>query len=82
MTLVYDAMKGFYKTNELDEYMTFVERRAKGELWTGAKYVREFIKKSDKCKNDSVISDELNYELINHLEMIQNGEIKPKEMFG
>lgn len=62
--------------------MTFVERRAKGELWTGAKYVREFIKKSDKYKNDSVISDELNYELINHLEMIQNGEIKPKEMFG
>ena len=82
MTLVYDAMKEFYKTNELDEYMTFVERRAKGELWTGAKYVREFIKKSDKYKNDSVISDERNYELINHVEMIQNGEIKPKEMFG
>ena len=37
---------------------------------------------SEQYKNDSVISDELNYELINHLEMIQNGEIKPKEMFG
>ena len=82
MKLVFDVMKEFYKTNELDEYMQFVARRAKGELWTGAKYVREFIKKSEKYKHDSIISDELNYELIEHLEKIQNGEIKPKEMFG
>ena len=39
MTLVYDAMKEFYKTNELDVYMTFVESSEKGELFAGEKYV-------------------------------------------
>lgn len=82
MALVYDVMKEYYKTNELDEYLRFISRRAKGELWTGAKYVRDYIMKNEKYKHDSIISEELNYDLICHIQKIQKGEIKPKEMFG
>ena len=38
--------------------------------------------KSDKYKHDSIISEELNYDLVCHIQKIQKGEIKPKEMFG
>ena len=71
-----------FKTNNMNNYIDFIEKRAKGEIWTDAKYIRNFVLNHEKYKKDSIVSDEINYDLIKHILLIQNGEIKPKEIFG
>ena len=64
------------------KFANYMEKRAKGEIWTDAKYIRRFINDHPKYNKDSIITEEINYDLINHLLDIQNGIIKPKELFG
>ena len=75
-------MNFMFKTNNMNNYIDFIEKRAKGEIWTDAKYIRNFVMNHEKYKKDSIVSDEINYDLIKHILLIQNGEIKPKEIFG
>lgn len=82
MPYLIDAMKNLYKTDKLNEYLDFISKRASGKYWTGAKYIRNFILNHPLYKHDSIINDKINYDLICHLLKIQNGEIKPEEMFG
>ena len=67
---------------DLLKYVEHMEKKAKGEIWTDAKYIRKFINEHPKYNKDSIITEEINYDLVNHLLEIQNGEIKPKELFG
>ena len=64
------------------KFANHMEKKAKGEIWTDAKYIRKFINEHPKYNKDSIITEEINYDLINHLLDIQNGIIKPKELFG
>ena len=75
-------MNFMFKTNNMNNYIDFIEKRAKGEIWTDAKYIRNFVLNHEKYNKDSIVSDEINYDLIKHILLIQNGEIKPKEIFG
>ena len=70
------------KKKELFKFADYMEKKANGEIWTDAKYIRKFINEHPKYNKDSIITEEINYDLINHLLLIQNGEIKPKELFG
>ena len=65
-----------------EKYLGFLSKRASGELWTDAKYIRNFVKNHPKYKRDSIITEEINYDLIKHILKIQNNEIKPEELFG
>ena len=69
------------KKEELFKFIEFLEKRTKGEIWTDAKYIRHFIDNHPKYNKDSIISEEINFDLITHLLDIQNGLIKPKELF-
>ena len=64
------------------KFANHMEKKAKGEIWTDAKYIRKFISEHPKYNKDSIITEEINYDLINHLLEIQNGNLKPKELFG
>ena len=68
--------------NEMLKFVNYIERKAKGEIWTDSKYIRKFVREHPKYNKDSIITEEINYDLINHLLDIQNGIIKPKELFG
>ena len=68
--------------NEMLKFVNYIERKAKGEIWTDAKYIRKFVREHPKYNKDSIITEEINYDLIIHLLDIQNGIIKPKELFG
>ena len=72
----------FFNSNILDEYLNFISRKAKGELWTDAKYVRNFVLNHPKYNKDSILTEEINYDLIKHILKIQRGDIKPKELFN
>ncbi|KAI4597455.1 Zn finger-containing GTPase- Activating Protein for ARF [Pestalotiopsis sp. 9143b] len=49
---------------ELDTYLNLIRRRASGELWTAAKWIRDFVDKHPAYKHDSVVDDEVNKSLI------------------
>lgn len=49
---------------------------------TGARYLRNFIINHPKYKNNSIISSEISFDLINEILKIQNHEFTPKELFG
>ena len=70
------------KKEELLKFVEFLEKRTKGEVWTDAKYIRNFVDNHPKYNKDSIISEEINFDLISHLLDIQNGLIKPKELFS
>ncbi|KAL9111796.1 MAG: hypothetical protein Q9227_003855 [Pyrenula ochraceoflavens] len=74
---------------ELANYLSLIRRRAEGTLWTGAKWIREFVRTHSQYQGDSVVSDEVQYDLIKTVEEIcgREGSLGQKhgvgwEMFG
>lgn len=49
---------------ELDTYLDLIRRRASGELWTAAKWIRHFVGGHAAYKADSVVSEEINKDLV------------------
>lgn len=70
---------------ELARYLDLIRKRASGELWTGAKWIRHFVRAHSAYRQDSVISEEICYDLIHAVEEITahecNGRDMGKEMF-
>ena len=66
----------------LKNVLKYIELRSKGEIWTDAKYIRNFVLNHKAYKKDSIVTDEINYDLVCHLLEIQNEKIKPKELYG
>jgi len=56
----------------LQQYLCLISRRAKGELMTTSKWLREFVTSHPAYKNDSVISEEINYDLLRRVSKLQN----------
>ncbi|KAJ5884813.1 hypothetical protein N7495_009323 [Penicillium taxi] len=54
----------------LASYLDLIRKRADGTLWTGARWIREFVAKHPAYKQDSVVSDEINYDLVKAVEEI------------
>lgn len=63
-------------------YLDFVSRRASGELFTNARYIRNFIHQHPEYRQDSVVNDEICFDLMKRLEGITNGEIATPELLG
>ena len=59
---------------ELAAYLDLIRKRASGELWTGARWIREFVRGHPKYGKDSVVSDEIQYDLIVTVENITLNE--------
>ncbi|KAI0377254.1 GCS-domain-containing protein [Hypomontagnella monticulosa] len=49
---------------DLSTYLDLICMRASGELWTAAKWIRQFVAKHPKYNHDSVVSEEINKDLI------------------
>lgn len=69
----------------LARYLDLIRKRASGHLWTGAKWIREFVRSHREYKRDSVVSEGLCYDLVKAVEEITRLEGKGgtigKEMF-
>ncbi|KAG8766543.1 hypothetical protein FRC12_006802 [Ceratobasidium sp. 428] len=59
---------------KLQRYLNLIKRRADGSLLTPATWIRNFIRSHPKYQFDSVVSQEINYDLINALDHIERGE--------
>lgn len=48
----------------LASYLDLIRKRADGTLWTGAKWIREFVASHPEYKHDSAVSEEICYDLV------------------
>ncbi|RMZ86966.1 hypothetical protein DV736_g5805, partial [Chaetothyriales sp. CBS 134916] len=53
---------------ELARYLSLISRRASGQAWTGAKWIRHFVRRHRAYQGDSVVSNEIQYDLIKAVE--------------
>ncbi|CAG8855704.1 3143_t:CDS:2, partial [Gigaspora margarita] len=65
---------------QLAKYLEFVSRRAKGKIKTTATWIRNFVRSHPKYNNDSVVSQEINYDLVKMVEKIQKGQVAVPEL--
>ncbi|XP_073080430.1 glutamate--cysteine ligase catalytic subunit isoform X2 [Manis javanica] len=63
-------------------YLKLIKKRASGELMTVARWMREFIANHPDYKQDSVITDEINYSLILKCNQIANELCECPELLG
>lgn len=61
---------------ELARYLDLIRKRASGQLWSGAKWIRHFVREHPGYKNDSVVSEDICYDLIKAVEHITKSEGK------
>lgn len=66
----------------ITQYLKLIRGRASGELMTTAKYIRNFIRSHPKYKFDSVVTDEINYDLMEKCARITKGEDTCPELFA
>ena len=70
---------------DLARYLDLIRKRADGTYWTAAKWIRHFVQTHPKYQKDSVVGDEITYDLIKAAEQITREEGRDglgKEMLG
>ncbi|KAF8513160.1 glutamate-cysteine ligase-domain-containing protein [Hysterangium stoloniferum] len=66
--------------DKLRKYLNLVKHRADGSLVTTATWMRNFIRSHPNYKFDSVISDEINYDLMKAIDDIERGVRQAPEL--
>jgi glutamate--cysteine ligase catalytic subunit len=66
----------------LECYLDFIRKRASGEYITTASWMRKFIRSHPDYKFDSILSETINYDLLNTIQKISKAEYFPEEMYG
>eukprot|EP00543_Licmophora_paradoxa_P006555 CAMPEP_0202455790 /NCGR_PEP_ID=MMETSP1360-20130828/13230_1 /ASSEMBLY_ACC=CAM_ASM_000848 /TAXON_ID=515479 /ORGANISM="Licmophora paradoxa, Strain CCMP2313" /LENGTH=914 /DNA_ID=CAMNT_0049075451 /DNA_START=114 /DNA_END=2858 /DNA_ORIENTATION=+ len=66
----------------VDLYLDFIEKRATGELVTPATWMRNFVRTHPDYKGDSVVSDEIAYDLLQTCTDIGLGKLHVPELLG
>lgn len=66
----------------IQQYLTLIQKRASGELMTTAGWIRKFITSHADYKQDSVVSERINYDLLLQMCKIQQGAEGCPELFG
>ncbi|KIJ49563.1 hypothetical protein M422DRAFT_27931 [Sphaerobolus stellatus SS14] len=64
----------------LDKYLDLIKHRADGTLITTATWIRNFVRSHPAYKFDSVVSDEINYDLMKAIDEIERGIRKVPEL--
>ncbi|KAI9709812.1 MAG: Zn finger-containing GTPase- Activating Protein for ARF [Candelaria pacifica] len=71
---------------ELARYLGLIQKRASGQLWTGAKWIRHFVRSHEEYELDSVVNEKICYDLVKAVEEITKAEGKDNvlgaEMLG
>lgn len=59
----------------LFKYFNFLRMKSSGELMTNAKFMRQFVLNHPNYKHDSIVSEEINFDLFCQIDKILTGEI-------
>jgi glutamate--cysteine ligase catalytic subunit len=70
---------------DLARYLDLIRKRADGTYWTAAKWIRHFVQTHPSYKKDSIVDDEITFDLVRAAEQITKEEGRDglgKEMLG
>ncbi|ORY14460.1 glutamate-cysteine ligase-domain-containing protein [Clohesyomyces aquaticus] len=70
---------------ELARYLDLIRKRADGTFWTAAKWIRHFVQTHEKYGKDSVVGEDIEYDLVKAAERVTEFEGRDgfaAEMFG
>jgi glutamate--cysteine ligase catalytic subunit len=71
----------FETIEKIHVYLKFISDRSSGKLLTAASFMRKFINEHPKYKFDSIVNEEIIYDLLWRIQLISTGEVKCPEMF-
>ncbi|KAF9646777.1 glutamate-cysteine ligase catalytic subunit [Thelephora ganbajun] len=84
ITLVYEYVDTLdindRQRSRLFEYLDFVRERSTGKFQTPATWIRNFVRSHPAYKFDSVVSEEINYDLLKEVDEIERGVKKAPEL--
>ena len=63
-------------------YLDLVVQRATGELLTPATWMRRFVQTHPSYKKDSVVSQDIAYDLLQRIDQISRGAVKEPALYG
>ncbi|KAG5897515.1 hypothetical protein JTB14_030012 [Gonioctena quinquepunctata] len=66
----------------IQQYLKFIQQKASGELLTTASWMRKFVTEHPDYRQDSVVSEKINYDLLRTLRDIQNGTASSPLLLG
>ncbi|XP_022239246.1 glutamate--cysteine ligase-like [Limulus polyphemus] len=66
----------------LQKYLEFLQHRASGKLLTTAQWIREYVLDHPDYRQDSVVTQRINYDLLCTANRIQRGELKCPRLLG
>uniref|UniRef100_A0A1A9W258 Glutamate--cysteine ligase n=1 Tax=Glossina brevipalpis TaxID=37001 RepID=A0A1A9W258_9MUSC len=66
----------------IEQYLRFIQKRASGDLFTTATWLREQVLNHPDYKKDSLVSDLINYDILKKIEQIQLGKVKEPSLLG
>ena len=70
-----------WQANKIEETMRFIRflaMRARGEIRTGARWIREFVYNHPKYMKDSKLSDEICWDLIQVMKDLNNEDCEAR----
>ncbi|KAJ2745234.1 glutamate--cysteine ligase [Coemansia sp. BCRC 34301] len=67
---------------KIDVYVAFIRGRADGSIMTAAAWIRSFVRSHPAYAFDSVVSSEINYDLVIALDDVANGRRPAPELVG
>jgi glutamate--cysteine ligase catalytic subunit len=65
----------------IKQYLKLIKMRASGKLMTTAAWMRKFVTSHPKYNHDSIVTPEMNYDLMWRIHLISSGQIKCPELF-
>lgn len=66
----------------IQQYLKLIQRRAAGNLLTTASWIRKEVLNHPDYKNDSLVTDKINYDLLKKAKKIQEGLLPCNELIG
>ncbi|KAJ6091164.1 hypothetical protein N7467_003133 [Penicillium canescens] len=82
-------IKGLLASGLLDDeqrdvlmrYIDFIGKRASGQLWTDASWIRHVLRSHPSYKNDSIVTEEACYDLCCKIKDLSQGKLRVPELF-
>ncbi|KAL5277748.1 GCLC family protein [Megaselia abdita] len=66
----------------IQQYLRLIQKRASGELLTTASWIRKEVINHPEYKQDSVVSDKINFDLLTKMTDIQEGRLQETSLLG
>lgn len=77
-------VKGFNKeeASNIRMYLTFLLERAKGEIQTGAKFIRDFVLNHPEYQHDSIVTNKIAFDLMSSIINMNNSAEERAKLLG